>query len=190
MPRCAELRPACRRALRSRRGRLAWRSPALSWSRRELLERLEPRFDERAGELGLPGAALGYLGDPPTAEALEARLDRDLERGFTGAGPHLDDVRITSGNRELRTFGSQGEQRLAVLALLLAETEVIAELHGAGPLLLLDDVLSELDGGRRAALLQRIERRGQALVTTASPGALPVPPAQVVAVEPGGARAA
>ena len=79
---------------------------------------------------------------------------RDLERGTTGLGPHLDDVLIASGDRDLRSFGSQGEQRLAVLALLLAE----AELLPTPPLLLLDDVLSELDLGRRARA--RGARRG------------------------------
>ena len=62
---------------------------------------------------------------PPT---LEARLARDLERGTTGLGPHLDDVLIASGDRDLRQFGSQGEQRLAVLSLLLAEAELLPTL--------------------------------------------------------------
>ena len=68
----------------------------------------------------------------------------------TGAGPHLDDVEILAGARDLRAFGSQGEQRLAVLALLLAEAELVRERRGVPPLLLLDDVLSELDPNRRA----------------------------------------
>jgi DNA replication and repair protein RecF len=55
---------------------------------------------------------------------LDARLDRDLERGLTGAGPHLHDVQLEADGRELRSFGSQGEQRIAVLALVLAEAEV------------------------------------------------------------------
>ena len=101
-------------------------------------------------------ASLGYDGEPPTIAALEARLDRDLERGATGLGPHLDDIAIRSGDRDLRTFGSQGEQRLAVLALLLAEAELIAERRGVPPLLLLDDVLSELDERRRRILSERI----------------------------------
>ena len=66
-----------------------------------------------------------------------------------GLGPHLDDVAICSGDREPRLYGSQGEQRVAVLALLLAEADAIAERADAPPLLLLDDVLSELDVDRR-----------------------------------------
>jgi DNA replication and repair protein RecF len=123
-----------------------------------------------------------YEGEPPTAEALEARLDRDLERGSTGLGPHLDDVVLTSGTRDLRSFGSQGEQRLTVLALLLAEAELIAERRGFAPLLLLDDVLSELDPERRQILADRVRASGQALVTSASRSALPGEPAQTLEV--------
>jgi DNA replication and repair protein RecF len=125
------------------------------------------------------------VGEPPTAEALEARLDRDLDRGVTGLGPHLDDVAVRSGERDLRTFGSQGEQRLAVLSLLLAEAEVIAEQRGTPPLVLLDDVLSELDAARRRTLAERIGRVGQAVVTATGADALPLEPAQLLEVTPG-----
>ena len=118
---------------------------ALVAARREALAVLGPPFAERAGELGLAEAELRYEGEPPTVAALDARLDRDLERGVTGLGPHLDDVVLAAGTRELRSFGSQGEQRLAMLALLLAEAELITARRGVPPLLLLDDVLSELD---------------------------------------------
>jgi DNA replication and repair protein RecF len=126
-----------------------------------------------------------YGGDPPTPEALAARLEKDVERGTTGLGPHLDDVTILAGRRDLRSFGSQGEQRLAVLSLLLAEAEVIAERTGIPPLLLLDDVLSELDPGRRRILAARIGRAGQTLITTTSAAALPAEPAQLLEVSPG-----
>ena len=158
---------------------------ALVESRRDAIGMLAAGFAERAGELGLPAAALDYTGEPPTAAALEARLERDLERGVTGAGPHLDDITIRSGERELRTFGSQGEQRLAVLSLLLAEAEVIAEQRGTPPLVLLDDVLSELDASRRRTLAERIGRVGQAIVTATGAEALPLEPAQLLEVVPG-----
>jgi len=154
-------------------------------SRREAIALLAAGFAERAGELGLPAASLEYTGEPPTAEALEARLDRDLERGVTGLGPHLDDVTIRSSDRELRTFGSQGEQRLAVLSLLLAEAEVIAEQRGTPPLVLLDDVLSELDASRRRTLAERIGKVGQAIVTATGAESLPLEPAQLLEVAPG-----
>jgi DNA replication and repair protein RecF len=159
-------------------------------SRRETLALLAASFRERADELGLPHAALDYAGEPPTVEALEARLDRDLERAVTGLGPHLDDVAVRSGDRDLRTFGSQGEQRLAVLSLLLAEAEVIAEQRGVPPLVLLDDVLSELDATRRRTLAERIGRIGQAVVTATGADALPLEPSQLLAVTPGEVRAA
>jgi DNA replication and repair protein RecF len=159
-------------------------------SRRETLALLAPAFAERAGDLGLPAAALDYAGEPPTVEALEARLERDLERAVTGLGPHLEDVAVRSGDRDLRTFGSQGEQRLAVLSLLLAEAEVIVEQRGTPPLVLLDDVLSELDAERRRVLAERIGRSGQAVVTATGADALPLEPAQLLAVTPGEVRAA
>jgi DNA replication and repair protein RecF len=164
--------------------RVALHGAALVDARRATLERVAPAFAERAAELGLPGARLGYDAEPPSATALEERLQRDLERGSTGLGPHLDDVLIASGDRDLRQFGSQGEQRLAVLSLLLAE----AALLETPPLLLLDDVLSELDPGRREVLAGRIAGMGQTMITATHRSALPVEPAQVVEVVSGSAR--
>ena len=158
---------------------------ALVDARREALALLGSPFAERAGELGLPDAELRYDGEPPTVAALDARVDRDLERGVTGAGPHLDDVVLAAGGRELRSFGSQGEQRLAVLALLLAEAELIAERRGVPPLLLLDDVLSELDPGRRRILAARLARSGQAFVTATDAAMLPAEPDQLLEVATG-----
>jgi DNA replication and repair protein RecF len=157
-------------------------------ARLEALALLAPAFSTRADELGLPDAALDYQGEPPSLAALEARLDRDLERGVTGLGPHLDDVTVRSGSRDLRTFGSQGEQRLAVLSLLLAEAEVLAERRGVPPLVLLDDVLSELDAARRLTLAERIGTVGQAVVTATGADALPLEPAQLLEVTPGEVR--
>src|SRR5207253_9451444 len=82
---------------------------------------------------------------------LQARLERDLARGFSGHGPHRDELSITREGRELRTYGSQGEQRLALLALLLGERYVLERERGRLPLMLLDDVMSELDSERREA---------------------------------------
>ncbi|HEY8791776.1 MAG TPA: DNA replication and repair protein RecF [Gaiellaceae bacterium] len=158
-------------------------------SRTEVVAALAPGFAERADELGLPTARMAYEGEPPTVELLDARLERDLERGATGLGPHLDDVVLTSGTRDLRSFGSQGEQRLTVLALLLAEAELIAERRGFAPLLLLDDVLSELDPDRRRVLAERVVGTGQTLITATEASSLPVDPAQLLEVSPGHARA-
>jgi DNA replication and repair protein RecF len=159
-------------------------------SRTEVVALLAPGFAERADELGLPSSRMAYEGEPPTVELLEARLDRDLERGTTGLGPHLDDILLTSGTRDLRSFGSQGEQRLTVLALILAEAELIAERRGFAPLLLLDDVLSELDPDRRRVLAERVLGTGQTLITATEASSLPVRPAQLLEVSPGTVRAA
>ena len=151
--------------------------------RRETVAALEPHFRDRAAELGLAQAGLEYAAEPPTSEELEAHTERDLERGTTSIGPHLDDVAVLAGERDLRTFGSQGEQRLAVLALLLGEAELLREERGTWPLLLLDDVLSELDPERRRILVDRLRACGQALVTSASRNALPGKSAQTITVE-------
>jgi DNA replication and repair protein RecF len=164
--------------------RIAELGAALVEQRRVALEQLAPGFTERADELGLPDARLEYDAEAPTVELLEARLARDLERGTTGVGPHLDDVLVASGDRDLRQYGSQGEQRLAVLSLLLAE----AELLPTPPLLLLDDVLSELDLGRREVLARRLAGMGQTMITATHRSALPLEPSQVVEVEHGFAR--
>jgi DNA replication and repair protein RecF len=164
--------------------RVAEAGTALVEARRETLARLVQGFAERAGELGLRDGRLAYDAEAPSAAALDARLERDLERGATGLGPHLDEVLIASGGRDLRQFGSQGEQRLAVLSLLLAEADLLPE----PPLLLLDDVLSELDLGRRRVLVDRVACMGQAVITATQRSALPVEPAQLVEVTPGAAR--
>jgi DNA replication and repair protein RecF len=157
----------------------------LTAARRDVVELLQPGFAERAGELGLPDVSLGYDAEPPTITVLEERLPRDIERGTTGAGPHLDEIMIRCGSRDLRTFGSQGEQRLAVLALLLAEAELIADRRRVPPLLLLDDALSELDESRRRTLSERIGSVGQTIVTATGGEALPLAPAQLLRVTPG-----
>jgi DNA replication and repair protein RecF len=157
-------------------------------ARKNALALLEPLFVERAGELGLADAELRYEGEPLTVAALEQRLDRDIDRGVTGLGPHLDDIVLALGTRELRSFGSQGEQRLAMLALLLAEAELITARRGIPPLLLLDDVLSELDPERRRILAARVAVAGQALITATDAAMLPTEPGQLLEVTPGEVR--
>jgi DNA replication and repair protein RecF len=151
-------------------------------ARRRFCERAAPLFRERLGALGgrPEDASLRYRTEwPETADGLlaelTARRPRDLERGTTSAGPHLDDVDLREQGRELRAFGSQGEQRTAVLALLLAEAALLRETRGEAPVLLLDDVLSELDARRRAALLALLPEHGQAVVTAADAEGVPGP---------------
>jgi len=152
---------------------------------------LVPAFAARAASLGLSSATIRYDDAGLTAKELDERLDSDLERGTTGAGPHLRDVLVAAAGRDLRNFGSQGEQRTAVLALTLAEALLLGGRRGEPPLLLLDDVLSELDGNRRWALLEDLPAEGQTVVTATTRDALPrgaAEPSLVVVVTPGSAR--
>ena len=154
-------------------------------ARLETLALLELPFAARADELGLGEVSLRYDGEPLTVEVLAGTLDRDLERGATSLGPHLDDISIAAGGRDLRSYGSQGEQRLTLLALLLGEAETIGDHTGVPPLLLLDDVLSELDPERRRILAARVRSAGQALVTATDAAMLPAAPDQLLEVTPG-----
>jgi DNA replication and repair protein RecF len=162
----------------------------LTAARRDVVELLQPGFADRCQELGLPEVTLEYDAEPPTIRALEDRLGRDIERGTTSVGPHLDEIPIHCAGRDLRTFGSQGEQRLTVLGLLLAEAELISDRRRVPPLLLLDDALSELDEARRRILSERIGAVGQTIVTATGAEALPLAPAQLLRVTPGFVEAA
>jgi len=151
-------------------GRLAL---ALIAERSRAIDLVGPPAQEIAAELGLPGGLeLRYRPRSKAASAEEfaaellERRSSDLERGFSGHGPHRDELLLSRDGRELRIYGSQGEQRVALLALLLAERQVLADERGQTPLLLLDDVMSELDAERRERLVARITAAGQSVVTT------------------------
>ncbi len=111
-------------------------------------------------------------GETPT-DALDRRLvetaEKEVWNGATVIGPHRDDLAFDLGGRELATFASRGQQRTAILAFKLAELDLLTELDGRPPLLLLDDVFSELDPERRAHLVRRIASLPQAFVTTTTP---------------------
>ena len=158
--------------------------------RLQVVSLLADGFSEHAGLLGLDAATLTYEGDAPTAAEYADFLERDLERGVTGLGPHLHDVRIAADGRDLRSYGSQGEQRIAVLALVLGEAGALAERTGSAPLVLLDDVLSELDGDRRRSLAGAIAGAGQVVVTAVAARAYPDEPAQSLFVSGGRVRSA
>jgi DNA replication and repair protein RecF len=151
---------------------LARHGIALMRDRAEVVDRLRERFASHAAALGLEGEAeLAYRprsraqsADELAAELAE-RVDGDVERGFTGHGPHRDDLTLRRDGRELRSYGSRGQVRLGLLALLLAEREELAAERGAPPLLLLDDVMSELDGTRRARLVDVLRAGGQSVIT-------------------------
>ena len=152
-------------------------------ARRTALGRLGALASETHGELTAGAERLDLTYVPSLAGALEAGEDeevgalfkealaegreREVAQGTTLVGPHRDDFTFTAGGANLATFGSRGQQRLATLALKLAEAKFMEERAGEPPVLLLDDVLSELDPARRRYLTERVERHAQAIITTA-----------------------
>jgi DNA replication and repair protein RecF len=158
---------------------LARHGAAVMDARRAALGELQEPFARLARELGLPGtSALEYRprskasdADGLRAELADRRAD-DLARGFTAHGPHRDDIALTRDRRALRSYGSQGQQRVALLALLFAEREVLAA-AGRPPLMLLDDVMSELDAARRERLVELVRAGGQAVMAATEPEHVP-----------------
>jgi DNA replication and repair protein RecF len=104
---------------------------------------------------------------------LAERREADLRLGRTSWGPHLDEIKFNAAARSLRRYGSQGQQRAALLALIFAERDVLLEARKVAPLLLLDDVMSELDPERRERLVERLGGAGQAVITAADEDSLP-----------------
>ncbi|HJU70050.1 MAG TPA: DNA replication and repair protein RecF [Gemmatimonadaceae bacterium] len=109
-------------------------------------------------------------------EALARRRTLDLQRGMTHAGPHRDDVELTLQNRDLRTFGSAGQQRTAAIALRLLEASTLRAAAGAEPIVLLDDPFAELDQRRTAHILQLLQGDGRGQTILAVPRATDIPP--------------
>ena len=124
-----------------------------------------------AARLGITYAsnATALPGESPR-DALARRLadtaEKEIWNGTTVIGPHRDDVVFELDGRDLSSFASRGQQRTAILAFKLAELDLLTEQDGHPPLLLLDDVFSELDPDRRAHLVRRIAELPQAFVTT------------------------
>jgi DNA replication and repair protein RecF len=152
---------------------LARHAIALRDDRAAAVELLRRRFSEHGAQLGLSGELeLRYRPRSRAVDAeqfvaeLQERLDAELERGFGAHGPHRDELLFLRDGRELRVYGSQGEQRLALLALLLAERGTLAHECGRMPLLLLDDVMSELDHHRREMLTRELGDGGQSVIAT------------------------
>jgi DNA replication and repair protein RecF len=148
--------------------------------RAEAVDGLRAPFAELARRLGLPGAAeLRYRPRSAATDAaalaaeLAERRSADLERGFTAHGPHRDELQLMLDGAPLRAYGSQGQQRAALLALLFAERSLLAERRAKPPLMLLDDVMSELDAERRELLAGLLRAGGQAVITTTEPEHVP-----------------
>jgi len=139
---------------------LAAEASAVQEARGEVVAALAPLAAEVFGEVD--GGRLDATYEPERFDP--AGLPAELRRGLTLSGPHRDEVALAVDGRDARRFASQGQQRSVVLSLKLASLELLEERLGDKPVLLLDDVMSELDPRRRAALLPLLGR-GQAFVT-------------------------
>ncbi|HEX2359149.1 MAG TPA: DNA replication and repair protein RecF [Solirubrobacterales bacterium] len=158
---------------------LAAEAEPLIASRAEAVDRLARPYERFAHELGLEDAAIAYRqraegGEAEIAAELGLRRERDLGRAYTSYGPQLDEVEIKLAGRPLRRFGSQGQQRVALLALLFAERAALIESRRPAPVMLLDDVMSELDPRRRELLVAALAPSGQALLTATEQEHVPV----------------
>ncbi len=153
--------------------------------REEILEEIQPGAQSAFAEIarGEPPLLATYLAagrdsddlaggggaslETRLLEALRRRLPRDRERGYTSVGPHADDLGLSLGERAARLYASQGQSRAVVLALKIGEIENLRRAQGRPPLLLLDDVSSELDPERNAWLMQYLAAlEGQVVLTT------------------------
>ena len=127
-----------------------------------------------------PERADGDAGPPPLEQLaaayrrrIQAVREKELWNGASLVGPHRDDLRVELGGREVATHASRGQQRTIILALKLAETDLLATGDAPTPIVLLDDVFSELDAERSERLLRLLLERGQVLVTMADLASLP-----------------
>ena len=159
--------------------KLAETGTALCNARETLLEEIEPQlcsaYEAVAQQPTKISAHYDASWQGDLASALEESRTIDLRRGVSTIGPHRDEITLQIGGAPARTHGSQGEQRSLVLAMRLAVDSLIRRSVDTDPVLLLDDVFSELDGGRAQALLEALPE-GQRLLTTATwvpPGATP-----------------
>lgn len=157
---------------------LATSGAKIIMARLSLIENLKPVVKEihntlTAGQEDLVIEYQGYTAETENDLKLlllkkyEEALDKDIKLGFTTVGPHRDDIKIASNGIDLRSFGSQGQQRTAAITLKLAELEVFKNNLGEYPVLLLDDVLSELDDNRQNQMLKYVSKV-QTLITCTS----------------------
>jgi DNA replication and repair protein RecF len=144
-------------------------------ARATAVRELAPEAARRHAEIsGGERLEIAYLGPPEDmAAAVHNSIAEDLRRGTTSVGPHRDDLRVLLDGQDARGYGSQGQQRTAVVSLKLAEAELVARRTGERPVLLLDDVLSELDLERRGALLRHVGGGGQVVITSVDVGPFP-----------------
>ena len=160
-------------------GELVLEGSWLTWRRHELMRQLSPACVRHHRELAGPGEELAveYRPSVPLAEtaegmaasyreSLSAVWEREQAVAATAAGPHRDDFDLTINGVDMGAFASRGQARTLALALRLAEAEALSTLRGEGPLVLLDDALSEMDRSRRRRVLEKTSQYRQVLITT------------------------
>jgi len=197
----AQRNAALRDALRSAGGRAeqrvaVWEAPlaehgAVLWRERvRWTERAAGRFAELCAAIGEQAPVeMRYTTalEPDSTEvdevvraltrSLEQKRALDMRRGLTHAGPHRDDLALTLDGRELRAFGSAGQQRTAAIALRLLEAETLHHRLGAAPLFLLDDPFAELDARRSSRILELLAAQGMGQTLLTVPRESDIPPA-------------
>jgi DNA replication and repair protein RecF len=188
----AALRNAARRGSTANDQEIAVWEPALALhgsilidARAKWVRKSTTQFSELAQRMGEQGnAQIRYVSPFADSEArydlllaaLEEKRPLDLRRGITHVGPHRDDLELTLDGRDLRIFGSAGQQRSAAIGLKFLEAETLRDHAGAEPLLLLDDPFAELDIRRAARILLMLERRGLGQTILVVPREADIPP--------------
>ena len=163
-------------------GELVKEGSWLTWRRREVIDALTPAFVRHHRDLSGPGEAAGLRYRPSVSlsdslegmagiyrEALQEAAGRERATAATAAGPHRDDFDISVNEVDMRAYASRGQARTLALALRLAEAETLSAARGTGPLLLLDDALSEMDATRRRRVLEKASAYPQVMITTTDP---------------------
>lgn len=169
--------------------RLAEVGDQLGYARATLVARCQPMVTDAYEQLAGVSAAVELVYEPAwrrsglAAALAEARAD-DVRRGVSTVGPHRDEIGIGLNGMPARTHASQGEQRTLALAMRLAAHRLVAERTGTTPVLVLDDVLSELDPGRATSLLGHLPP-GQVVITSASPLPAAAHPERVIHIDAG-----
>jgi DNA replication and repair protein RecF len=187
----AALREAARSGRQSLSSVAVW-EPALAehgavlWrERRAWVSHVEDAMEQLCTEIGESGRVrISYAStlpvtDDPVAQlalSLEAKRSSDLARGLTHVGPHRDDLNVMLDGRDLRTFGSAGQQRTAAIALRMLEAATFKERTGRAPVFLLDDPFAELDARRSSRILSLLERAGLGQTILAVPKETDIPP--------------
>jgi DNA replication and repair protein RecF len=127
-----------------------------------------PEYSDSSVDWRSPPQSLRQMLSSSLSGGLRSARDEELRRGVTVIGPHRDDFTVTAQGSDLGRFGSRGQQRLALIALKIAELELLSGAAGESPVLLLDDILSELDASHRAKVIAMLSGRNAQICVTST----------------------